>query len=79
MATAETFAPRSPRSIRMPILRALIRIGAWGKANFPLYLILALVSAWGIAIALWGLPALALPAVVLGPLMLVLLVAITRG
>ncbi|MCB1405294.1 MAG: hypothetical protein KDK01_03305 [Rhodobacteraceae bacterium] len=79
MATADTFAPRSPLVYRLPILGAIARELAEGDADFPLYLILALVSAWGCAIVLWGLPALALPAVALAPMILVLLVAITRG
>ena len=79
MATADSFAPRTPFAYRLPILGAIAREWAEGDADFPLYLVLALVSLWGIAIFNWGLPALYLPAVVASPLMILMLVAISRG
>jgi len=79
MASADSFAPRSPIAFRIPILGAIAREWADGDPDFPLILILALVSAWGCAVAIWGIPALYLPAVGLAPLMLLALVALTRG
>ncbi|MCB1361448.1 MAG: hypothetical protein H6899_07900 [Rhodobacter sp.] len=69
----------TPAVYRLPIFGAIAREWAEGDADFPLYLILALVSLWGIAIFTWGLPALYLPAVVASPLMILVLVAISRG
>ena len=40
---------------------------------------LGAIGAWGIAISLWGLPALFLPAVALAPIMIFILVLISRG
>ncbi|MEZ5750773.1 MAG: hypothetical protein R3D60_02020 [Paracoccaceae bacterium] len=47
--------------------------------NWPLFVAVVLLAIWGAAIATFGLPALYLPAVIASPLMLVLLVGITRG
>ncbi len=77
MASADM--PTTPFAYRLPILGAIAREWAEGDADYPLYLILALVSVWGIAITLFGLPALYLPAVVAAPLMIVVLIAISRG
>lgn len=79
MTTADSFAPRTPVFYRVPLFGAIAREWAEGDADFPLYLIVALVSAWGCAVALFGLPGLYLPAVAFAPMMLGLLVAITRG
>ena len=48
------------------------------EAKLLLALVLAVVL-WGGAIALWGLPGLILPAVVLTPLMILTLVLISAG
>jgi len=69
----------TPLAYRLPVLGALAREWAEGDPDFPLVLVLALVSAWGCAIAIWGLPALYLPAVAAVPVMLATLVALTRG
>lgn len=79
MASADIALARRPAVYRLPILGAIAREWAEGDADFPLYLILALVSVWGLAIVTWGLPALYLPAVFASPLMIVVLVAISRG
>ncbi len=79
MASADTFAPSTPIFHRLPIFGAIAREWADGEANFPLYLVLALLLAWAGAVVLWGLPGLYLPAVVLSPVMLLTLVAIGRG
>ncbi|MFN3955527.1 MAG: hypothetical protein ACK4LQ_13825 [Pararhodobacter sp.] len=64
---------------RLPVLGPLARELAEGDDDFPLILIVALLSAWGCAFMLWGLPALVLPALVAAPLMMLVLVLITRG
>ena len=71
--------PRKPFVYRLPILGPIAREWSEGDRDFPLYLILALVSIWGLAIFTWGLPALFLPAVFFSPVMLVILVLISRG
>jgi len=71
--------PTTPLIFRVPVLGAIAREWAEGDRDFPVFLILALVSAWGCAVALWGLPALYLPAVVAAPGMLAMLVVLTRG
>lgn len=81
MATL-TLDPRAearPLIRRLPILGPLARELADGDEDFPLYLILALLSAWGCAFMLWGLPALVAPALVAVPLVMITLVLITRG
>ena len=81
MAVAELpySRPRKPFVYRLPILGPIAREWTEGDRDFPLYLILALVSIWGLAIFSWGLPALFLPAVFFSPVMLVILVLISRG
>lgn len=64
---------------RVPVLGRLVREQTEGDPDNPLYLILALVCLWGSAVLMWGLPALYLPAVVLAPLGLLMLVLISRG
>jgi hypothetical protein len=75
----DTQRPRDPFMRRIPVLGAIARELADGDADFPLYLIAALLSAWGCSIMLWGLPALVMPALMAAPLMLVVLVLISRG
>jgi hypothetical protein len=70
---------RGPFVYRIPVLGAIAREWAEGDKDFPLMLVLAFVSLWAVAVALWGLPALYLTAVALVPLMGVLLVLITLG
>ncbi|MCW1404183.1 hypothetical protein [Pararhodobacter zhoushanensis] len=79
MASADLSYTPAPAVYRVPLLGAIARELAEGDADYPLYLILALVSIWGLAIFFFGLPALYLPAVVASPLMVVVLVAISRG
>ena len=76
-APADT--PRIPFAYRLPVVGAIAREWAEGHPDFPYMLVLAFVSAWACAVAIWGLPALVLTAVGLVPLMFVLLVLITRG
>lgn len=79
MASAESLAPARPLLPPLPPTGGLLRLPASARAHVPLLLIAVLLAAWGSAVALWGLPALALPAVAFAPLMLGLMVAITRG
>ncbi|MCA2012590.1 hypothetical protein [Pararhodobacter sp. CCB-MM2] len=70
---------RKPFVYSLPIIGGIAREWTEGDADFPLYLIVALVSIWGISIVTWGLPALFLPAVFFSPVMLFILVMISRG
>jgi hypothetical protein len=79
MASITVNAPATPLIYRVPLLGAVLREWAEGDADYPLYLVVALVSIWGIAIMTWGLPALYLPAVAFSPIMLMILVLLTRG
>ena len=79
MASADTFATNTPVSFRLPLFGAIARAWTGDRANVPLYAILVLALIWGTAVAVFGLPALYLPAVVASPLMLVMLVAISRS
>lgn len=76
-----THSPTLPAPLirRLPLLGPIARELAEGDADYPFYLIAALISAWGCAFMLWGLPALVMPALVAAPLMLLVLVLITRG
>ena len=64
---------------RLPFLGPIARELAEGDVDYPLYLVAAALALWGCAFMIWGLPALVMPALVAAPLMLVLLVLITRG
>ena len=68
-----------PLVYRVPFLGGIAREWAEGDADFPFFLVLALVLAWACGVAIWGLPALYLPAVALAPGMLAMLVVLTRG
>jgi len=70
---------RPPLLRRIPVLGGIARELAEGDENYIYYLLLAGGSAWACAIFLWGLPALFLPALALVPVVMVMLVAITRG
>jgi len=74
-------APRSrePFIRRLPVFGPIARELAEGDADYPFYLLAAALSAWGCAFMVWGLPALVIPALVAAPLMLIVLVMITRG
>ena len=75
MAYADTsMLPR-----HMSALQLLRRSLADNRANLPLYAALVFLGLWAVAVVTWGLPALYLPAVVASPLMVLLLVAISRG
>lgn len=79
MALAEFAPPRTPWIYRLPILGAIAREWAEGDDEYPLYLLVALLSLWGIAVMTWGLPALYLPAVAFVPVMFVVLILISAG
>lgn len=64
---------------RIPVIGWIARDLAEGDPDNIWYLLTALISLWIIAVGTWGLPALYLPAVALSPLILVALVALTRG
>lgn len=79
MASADKIAPKAQNAHRVPIFGAIAHELSHRSVHFPLYVILVVLVVWGIAIALWGLPALFLPAVVFSPIMLGILVMIGRG
>jgi hypothetical protein len=64
---------------RLPVLGPIARELAEGEGDYPFYLILAALSAWGCAVLVWGLPALYLPAIALVPGVMAMLIALTRG
>ncbi|WP_092885287.1 hypothetical protein [Roseicitreum antarcticum] len=64
---------------KIPVLGWIARDVAEGDKDNIWYAIAALAALWAICVMTWGLPALYLPAVVAAPVMLVLLVLITRG
>jgi len=70
---------REPLLRRIPIIGAVARELAEGDPDYPFYLLLAVVSAWGCAVFLWGLPALYLPAIALAPAVMFVLIGLTRG
>ena len=68
-----------PLIYRLPVVGAIAREWAEGDPDFPLAFALTLILLWACAVAIWGLPALYLPAVAAVPVMLTLLVLITQG
>ena len=64
---------------RVPVLGWIARDLIEGDADNFWYLLAAILCLWIMAIMTWGLPALYLPAVMLAPLLMVLLVIITLG
>jgi anti-sigma factor RsiW len=64
---------------RIPVIGGIARELVEGDADYPFYLLAATVSAWACAVLIWGLPALYLPALVLSPVVMLMLVALTRG
>ena len=63
----------------IPVIGWIARDVIEGDPENIWYLGVILATLWILAVAQWGLPALTLPAVVLAPLCLLLLVALTRG
>lgn len=79
MATLDPTSSPRPLIWRVPVLGAILREWAEGDEDFPMMLVIAVVSLWGVAIMTWGLPALYLPAVAFVPVMFTILILITRG
>ncbi len=79
MAATDKSVSATPMIYRVPVLGGIAREWAEGDKDFPFLLVFALLSAWACAVFIWGLPALYLPAVMLAPGMLVMLVVLTRG
>lgn len=73
------FAPRKPLLFSLPIFGPVLRELAHGSPDYPLYLLVLVLSLWGIAFVTFGLPGLYLPALALVPVMFILLVMLTRG
>ena len=70
---------QEPLIRRIPVIGGIARELAEGDQNFPFYLMLAVLSAWACAVLVWGLPALFLPALAFVPVVMLTLIAITRG
>lgn len=68
-----------PLIYRIPLIGALAREWAEGDPDFPLVFAVTLILVWACAVAIWGLPALYLPAVAAVPVMFVFLILITLG
>lgn len=68
-----------PIVYRIPVIGAIAREWAEGDPDFPIAFALTLLLAWVCAVALWGLPALVLPALAAVPVMFLFLVLITLG
>lgn len=67
--------PTQTNDIRLPSLRAIL-----GSATgFGLFIFFAIVAAWGISFATFGIPGLYIPAVAAVPVIWIALLAITRG
>ena len=80
MATANTLPPAAHTvAYDVPLFGPLARALSPRGVHFPFVVIVLLVAIWGLAIFAFGLPALALPAVVGSILFLALLVVITFG
>jgi len=79
---ADTPPPR-PTALRLllavPLIGHILRDLLYRGRENVWYFLLMVVSLWGIAILEFGLPGLALPAVALTPLILLVLVVVTRG
>ncbi|MDY6859051.1 MAG: hypothetical protein SWN98_06910 [Pseudomonadota bacterium] len=67
-------APSERPDVATP-LRALLGSGI----AFTYFLVAAAVALWGLSFATWGVPGLYIPAVAAVPVMMVLLLWITRG
>lgn len=79
MAIADSFTHQSAAFDRVPLFGAITRKLADSDGDLPLILLLVVALAWGGAVAIWGIPALYLPAVVASPLAILGLVGLTRG
>ena len=73
------YLPDAPLIYRLPVLGRIVREVADGDADNKWYLLVALLSLLALAVATWGLPALALTAVVAAPVCILMLVLITLG
>lgn len=72
-------ARRRPLLYRIPLLGRIAREVIEGDSDNIYYLAVTIATLWILAIAQWGLPALALPMIALAPLCLLMLVLITLG
>ncbi len=70
---------REPWLRRIPVIGGIARELAEGDSDYPFYLLLAAISAWACAVLVWGLPALYLPAILMVPAVMLMLIALTRG
>ncbi len=81
-----TLAPNAQRPalwlrilLAVPVLGWIARDLLHGDKNNIWYLLVALLSLWAIAVMTWGVLALYLPAVAAVPVVMVILLLITRG
>lgn len=65
--------------LAMPVIGRMTRELLYGDKDNIWYLLLTLVSLWGIAILQWGLLGLFLPALAMVPVVFVILMLITVG
>lgn len=70
--TTDTLAPKGQDTLPSP--KFLKRTDA-----FLLFMAVALIALWGLSFATWGVPGLYLPAVAAVPVVMILLLTITRG
>lgn len=69
----------TPIAYRLPVLGRIAREIAEGDADNKWYLLVAILSAVGVAVLTWGLPALVVTAVAAVPVCFLMLVLISRG
>lgn len=72
-------AARRPLFYRIPVIGWIARDLMEGDEDHIWYLLVMLVSLWGIALLTWGLPALVIGALAAVPVCLTLIVLVTRG
>lgn len=63
----------------VPIIGWIVRDLLEGDDHQIWYFLAGAVSLWGIAILIWGLPGLLLPALAMVPVVFIILLLITRG
>lgn len=63
----------------IPILGRIGKEVAYGAEDNLYYAVAAFVSLWGCSILLWGLPGLYLPALAMVPVMMLVLILLSRG
>ena len=63
----------------MPVLGRIAKEVTYGDADNIYYALASFVSAWGCAVLMFGLPGLYTPALLLVPVVMGLLVAISHG